>query len=73
MASQGGGDRSAPYDRAVDLTAAPEAEADPKPYPLWIRSLACYERREAREFQMSRYGQVECVASAQRVRRGCRS
>jgi hypothetical protein len=41
---------------AVELTAAPEAEADPKPYPLWIRPLACYERREAHDFEMSRYG-----------------
>jgi hypothetical protein len=50
-------------------TAAPEAErleergnwvpggnSTPRTYPPWIRPLACYERREVHEFQMSRYG-----------------
>jgi hypothetical protein len=47
-----------PYVAAVELTAATEAEpeADPKPYPFWIRPLSEYDRREGGEFQMSRYG-----------------
>ena len=44
----------------VDLTAAPEADrsdAPPPPAPSrWVRALACYERKEPHEFQMSRYG-----------------
>jgi hypothetical protein len=48
MAAQGGGDGSAPYDRAVELEAAP-GPLDPRPataFPRWIRPLADYERRE---------------------------
>jgi hypothetical protein len=54
--AEASGSRPGPYVAAVALTAESEAEADPKPYPLWIRPLACDERREIHEFQMSRYG-----------------
>jgi hypothetical protein len=47
---------SDPTQAPPRLTAAPEAEADPKPYPLWIRPLACYEQREIKEFDVSRFG-----------------
>ena len=61
LAAQGGGDGVGPYAGApVDLTAAPEADRSDAP-PLaapsrWVRALACYERKEPHEFQMSRYG-----------------
>ena len=48
------GRRIAPYAGAVvELTAAPP---DPRPYPLWIRPLTEYERRERSEFSCSRFG-----------------
>ena len=61
------GGRGAPYDGvAVDLTAAPDpatqlrddrSDAPPPAAPSrWVRALACYERKEPHEFQMSRYG-----------------
>jgi hypothetical protein len=68
MAAQGGGGCGAPYAGvAVELTAAPEADASKFKTVLnlnaaatahepWIRPLACYERREAHEFEMSRFG-----------------
>ena len=61
LAAKGGGDGVGPYAGApVDLTAAPEADRSDAP-PLaapsrWVRALACYERKEPHEFQMSRYG-----------------
>jgi hypothetical protein len=51
------GRRGGPYATAVELTAEPEPERlEEKAYAAWIRPLADYERREAHEFQMSRYG-----------------
>ena len=45
------GRKAGPYAGAVvELTAAPKPEPDPKPYPLWIRPLAEYRRRERSEF-----------------------
>lgn len=49
MESEGGGERTGPYDPAVDLKAAADPEPD-KPEPIarshWIKPIGTYGRRE---------------------------
>jgi hypothetical protein len=60
MASQGGGDGSAPYVGVAQLTATPEPDQiDPAPvaaHAAWVQPLSAYGRRMTSDVHGSRYG-----------------